>query len=308
MNSLDTFPLPLAASLAIQRARAGSYIVVAMFTGSYWEKAKRLAISCEKFRLPYALYEVPAVHRSISSRGTPEPNFTKANFIHRMLSQYRKPVLYVDADCEFLAEPELLEGMAKAGCDFAIYNWLADEHTDAFAPVEVNIGEGPTKKRFYAYSHSVEYFATNQLFCSGPVQFYGNSDAARMLLAEWHRTILAFPGTADDACLDFAFNNLGPRAETLRAGWLPKSYARYPWWIYVNPVIKHADMPNLENEFVPITDPAGRMRFYPERTEKRNEVRLFPRDCIIDTQERLVCRMIGNQLVAYSRTDLNFWL
>ena len=309
MSSLDIFPLPFASLRAIRSAHQGPFVIGAMFTPSYWEKAKRLAISCEKFRLPYVLHEVSAVHRSISTHGTPDPSFTKANFIHHLLSEHRKPVLYLDADCEVMDAPEMIDAFAKAECDFAAYNWLADEHTDAFAPVEISLGNGPpVKNRFFTFTHCVENFATNQLLCSGPVQFYGYSDAARMLLAEWQKTVTAFPGTADDECLDFTFNNLGLRGNALRTRWLPKAYARYSWWIYAKPVINHPDAPNMENNFIQIADPAGRLRFYPDRTEKRNQVRLFPRDCIIDTQKRLVCRMVGNQLIAVSPTDQNFWL
>ncbi len=309
MTSADSFPLPFTSLSSISGGKERPYIVGAIFTPRYVEKARRLAASCEKFGVPYVMHEVAAVHRSIHSRGTPDASFTKANFIHHLLTQHRKPVLYVDADCEFLAEPELLDQLVRSECDLAIYNWFADEHTDAFAPVEISIASGPAvKNRFYAYSHSVEHYAPDQLLCSGLVQFYGNSEAARMLLLEWHRAILGFSGCADDSCLDFAFNNLGPRAYGMKTRWLPKAYARISWWIYAKPVINHADAPNDENVFVPLKDSAGRQRFYLDRTEKRNEVRLFPRDCIIDTQQRIVCRIVGSNLVAVSPTDQNFWL
>ena len=309
MNGADNFPLPFTSLRSIAGGKSGSYIMGAMFTPNYADKAQRLATSCEKFAVPYAIHEVPAVHRSISSRGTPDLAFTKANFIHHLLDQHKKPVLYVDADCEFLSEPDMLEPMAQSDCDFAVYNWLADEQTDAFAPVEITIANGPPiKNRFYIFTHSVEHFTTNQLICSGPVQFYGNSAAARLLLSEWFRIIEAFPGTADDECLDFAFNNLGPRGSGIKTRWLPKAYARYSWWIYVKPVINHSDMPNLENNFTHITDPTGKRRFYPERAEKRKAAHLFPRECIIDTAQRKLCLMVRGQLVAVGLTDQNFWL
>jgi hypothetical protein len=309
MSSVRSFPLPFTSLGSLPSSTTGSWVVGAMYTASYEEKARSLAASCERFGLPHAIHHVPAVHRSINSRGTPDPAFTKANFIHHLLSTHKKPVLYVDADCEFLSEPALLEGLVRSGTDIAVYNWLADEHTDAFAPVEIALpNQPPSKNRFYTFTHSVEHFAPNQLLCSGPVQYYGVTEGARLLLAEWFRTIIEFPGTADDECLDFAFNNLGARTAYLRPRWLPKAYARYAWWIYAKPVINHPDPPNTENNFVQISDPAGRQRFYPAKTEKRDAVRLFPRDCIIDTEQRMVCRMIGNRLVAISPTDQNFWL
>lgn len=308
MSSADGFPLPFKSLQSFGGGREGSYVIAAMFTFGYREKAKRLEASCEKFGLPFVTHEVSSVHKSISARGTLEPSFTKANFIHHVLSQHGKPVLYVDADCEFLEEPKLLDKIVKSGYDFAIYNWLADEYTDAFAPVEISISNGPSiKNRFYAFTHGVEHFAPNQLLCSGPVQFYRNSDAAKMLLAEWHRTIMTFPGCADDECLNFAFNNLGPGANSVKARWLPKAYARYPWWIYAKPVINHPDFPDEQVNFTSIKDTAGRLPFYPDKAEKRSVVRLFPRDCIIDIEEQQVCRLVGNQLVIISPTDQNFW-
>jgi len=309
MSSAEGFPLAFESIRSFRGGGEGFYIVAAMFTPGYTEKAKRLAASCEKFGLAFVMHEVSSVHRSISARGTLAPSFTKANFIHHVLSRHGKPVLYVDADCEFVAEPKRLDPLVSAGYDFAIYNWLADEHTDAFAPVAISISGGPPiKNRFYAFTHCVEHYATDQLICSGPVQFYAHSDAAKMLLAEWHRNIVTFPGCADDACLDFTFNNLGPRASSLKTRWLPKAYARYPWWIYVKPVISHPESPAEETfNFIPIKDPAGRLRFYPEKTEKRNVVRLFPRDCVIDIEEQVVCLLVGNQLAIISPTDQNFW-
>jgi hypothetical protein len=215
----------------------------------------------------------------------------------------------IASDREFVAEPELLAQLVAFGCDFAIYNWLADEHTDAFAPVEIATTSGVTvKNRFYAYSHSVDHFAQDQLLCSGLVQFYCNSEPARTLLREWQRTILGFPGCSDDACLDFAFNNLGRLGDGLKMRWLPKSYARISWWIYAEPIINNAATPNDENVFVPVKDIAGRQRLYLDRLNKRTEVRLFPRDCIVDTEQRTVCRIVNNELVIVSPTDQRFWL
>src|SRR5437868_2904904 len=101
------FPLTFSPLRTLSGGRAGAFIVAAMFTPNYAAKAKRLIASCEKFALPYAVHEVPAVHRSISSRGVSNPAYTKANFIHHLLTEHQKPVVYVDADCEFMAAPDL---------------------------------------------------------------------------------------------------------------------------------------------------------------------------------------------------------
>lgn len=181
------FPLPFNYVRRIEGGRPRSYVVGAMFTASYSKQAERLIASCERLGLPYDIYEVPTVHRSISFHGSQDLSFTKANFIRQLIDLHRKHVLYLDADCEFVSEPTLIDELVESGCDFAIYNWMADEHTDTFVPVELGVGSDgpPIKQRFYRFNHSIDWYATSQLICSGIVQLYGNSDSARSLLAEW---------------------------------------------------------------------------------------------------------------------------
>lgn len=288
--------------------RQGPYVMGAMFTPNYAAKANRLMASCEKFGVPYVMHELAGVHRSISPRGSHDLSFTKANFVRHLLDTHVKPVLYVDADCEILESPGLIESLARSDCDFAIYNWLADEYNDAFLPIELRInGDAPITNRYFAFSHAVEYFSADQLLCSGPVQFYGNTDKARLLLSEWLHAAAAFPNSADDECLDFAFNNW-TSAVRLKTHWLPKSYARYPWWIYEKPVIDHPDHPSLDSDFVPINDPSGRQRFYEERARLRNGTPMFPRDCVIDTADGTLYRQVGTKLAAFGRTEREFWV
>ena len=315
MNQTNTFPLPFKSLRNMSGGKEGPYVIGAMFTAAYSQKAERLAASCEKFCLPYVIHEVPAVHRSINARlGTEDLSFTKANFIHHLLAAHGKPVLYLDVDCEFVSEPDLVGNLARSGCDFAIYNWLADEYSDRFVPLQLTIlgDETPIRNRFYRFMGRVDasdLFTTSQLLCSGLVQFYGNSDAARFLLSEWQHTIATFPGGSDDGCLSFTFNNLGGRSEALKVQWLPKAYARIAWWIYAKPVINHRDIPQQpDSHFIEINDPTGRKLFYPSLAEERNVVRLFPRDCIIDTERHVVCKLVGDQLVPIKLTDQSFWL
>lgn len=312
MNRHDRFPMPFKSLRTLSGGSGGAYLVAAMFTASYREKADRLAASCEKFGLSYVMHEVPTVHSSISSRGTDDLAYTKANFIRHVLAAHETSVLYLDADCEFTARPVLIDGLADSACDFAIYNGFADEQTDRFVPVEISLspGEPAVKNRFYRFSGGARWRSATQLVCSGCTQFYRNSFAARALLARWHRTIAAFPGCGDDPCMDFAFNNLGRRSWvrwSLKTQWLPKSYARYAWWIHVQPVINHPDFP-AASKFIPLKDPAGRSRFYRSLMEPRNPCSLFPRDCIVDTQRRVLCRLIDGQLVDVEPLSQEFWL
>jgi len=282
------------------------FVVAAMYTGSYAALAERFRTSADVVGLPWVAYEVPTVHRSISPRGSPDPRFTKANFISFLLREYQRPILYVDIDCKFVSFPDRLEELIAAQCDFAIYNWLADEHTDAFKSVEVSeVGaSGETimvRDRYFAFASSIDFMASDQLICSGAVQFYGNSAGTHELLKQWHGTILSMPNVADEHCLDFTYNNL-QRIHPLRVQWLQKSYARYPFWIYVTPVIDHPDDPNPGIGFVPINESSGRKRYYPERATRIVTGRLFPRECVIDVKAGILLVRRGNELIPVART------
>jgi hypothetical protein len=212
-----------------------------------------------------------------------------------------------------VSQPELIDQLVRTSCDFAIYNWCADEYTDCFVPIELSLSadEPPIKNRFYRVTGSTPWYSTTQMVCFGCTQFYRNSLAARVLLSRWHRTIVAFPGSVDDCCLDFFFNNLTRRSWLswlLKVHWLPKSYARYPWWIHTKPIIKHPDIPRSTSEFIPIEDPRGREEVYHSLMKQRNPVWLFPPGCIIDVDQHMVCKLVDGQLVPIEPTDQNFWL
>jgi hypothetical protein len=312
MNEIG-FPLPFSSLRTISGGRPGSYLIGAMYTASYSEKAARFAASCEKFALPYVLHEVPTVHRSISARGSDNLSFTKANFIHHLLTSHRKPILYMDADCEVLSEPVLIGELVKARCDFAIYNWFADEYVDAFIPIELKSDPDgpPIGNRYYRFSHGMDVYTTTQLRCSGLVQLYRNSRAALAMLGRWHGVVATFPGCADDECLDFAVNNLRRSSWLswfLRTSWLPKSYARYLWWIHTEPVINHPDRPQPVMNFTLIKDPMGRHSFYPSLMTRRTAAPPLPRDAVIDTQLNLICEIRDGQAVPIRPTDQKFWV
>jgi len=217
----------------------------------------------------------------------------------------------VDCDCEFVARPELIMKLAGSKCDFAIYNWLADDYTDFFKPIEISKnGENVPSNRFYRYNGSVEWYSSTQLVCSGLVQFYRDSFAARNLLSQWQRTIMEFPESADDQCLDFTHNNLSKCSLlywTLRTRWLPKAYARIGFWIYVEPVINHAELPT-EFIFAPINDPRGRQRRYQSGLSRKKGTCPIPRDCIVDTANGVLLRQVDGKWVASERTELKFWV
>jgi hypothetical protein len=313
MQRVNHFPRPFTSVRILSGGGEGAYVIAAMFTAAYSAKAERLAASCARLGLPYAIHEVPTVHNSISVHGTNDFTYTKPNFIRNLLAAHNKPVLYVDADCEFMAQPELIDELAKSRCDFAIYNWYADEYTDGFVPVDLagDVSEPAAARRFYQFAGSVDWFSKRQLLCSGLVQFYGNSITARVLLKRWHQTIMRFPGCADDNALGFTFNNpktFSPLRFLMKTRWLPKSYARISWWIYVKPIINHADTPLPSPNTVAIKDLGGRKEFYRSKMERAKTELLFPRDCILDTQRREICKLVDGKLVLLRRTEQEFWL
>src|SRR5690242_12526579 len=120
------FPIPFKSLRVIRGGKEGPYVVGSLFTASYAAKADRLIASCEKYGLPYTVHEVPTVHASISEKGTDDIGYTKPNFIRKLLAEHKRPILFVDADCEFMAEPTLINEYVRTGCDFAVYNYCAD--------------------------------------------------------------------------------------------------------------------------------------------------------------------------------------
>ena len=126
--------------------------------------------------------------------------------------------------------------------DFAIFNWLAEKHTEAYVRAEVNLGDGRagdvTGHRFYRFSHSIDSICDKQPLCSGAVQWWNRTPAAYALLEQWQRITEGTPGSADDKCLDHAFNNCPAEAPPTRTlhrlsnqVWLPVARFSSPLWL-----------------------------------------------------------------------------
>jgi hypothetical protein len=184
--------------------------------------------------------------------------------------------------------------LVQAGTEFAIYNWLADEHTDAYVAVELRGPDGQSVKpvdRFYRFSHSIDVYAPTQLICSGASQFYANTDRSRALLRTWAKVIDEHPGVADDQCLDWAFNFRISEAQRPKSLWFDKAYARYLFWIFSRPVIDHPQFPAPGRPpAAPHVPLPANPRFRAEAAEMRAEKPLVPRDCLIDTHLKRLLR------------------
>jgi hypothetical protein len=292
-STIRRFDGKLAMSSAHAREQP-AYLIAGLYTANYRPLAERLAASLMQFGLPYALYEVPTVHRSMSVRGTDDPTYTKANFVQHLLDTHGVPILYLDSDCVIRSEPKLIRSLVEAGTEFAIYNWLADEHTDAYAPVELRGPDGQAVKpanRFFRFSHSIDAYSPTQLICSGATQLYANTPAARALLNVWAAVIDEHPGVEDDQCLDWAFNFRMPDAPRPKTQWLDKAYARYLFWIFSRPVIDHPQFPaGARPHTAPYRPLPASPRFRAELAETRVAAQLVPRDCFIDTQLKRLLR------------------
>ena len=306
------FPFSRAVSEPSRDALSGRYVVGAMMTPSHAPFGERLAASCRVHGLPLALYEVPVVHRSISVRGADDLRFTKANFIHFLQERYGCAVLYLDVDCVIARRPARVDELLAAQVDFAIFNWLGEEHTEAYIPQDIvqrdGHGQRTIQNRFYRFSHSVDLLSDTQLLCSGAVQWYAHSDAARLLLKTWHEVIQRAPGSADDKCLDLAFNNYPTDVSPLKATWLEKRYARYAWWIYEQPVIDHPDFPSSGKGFAPLDELDGKCRIHEDLVRESAVNYVFPKDCLIDVSTRTLIRSYSGIWRAVGTVSVPLWL
>jgi hypothetical protein len=287
------------------------FIVGAMMTPSHSRFGARLAASCLAHSLPLALFELPYVHRSISPHGVADLAYTKPHFVQFLLQRYRLPVLYVDVDCVIAQQLTIVEELLARNVDFAVYNWLAEEHTECYVRAEFAVTQGqsgPTPNRFYRFSHSVDQMSMTQLVASGAVQWYNDTEPARRLLARWQSVIEQSPCSADDPCLDFAFNHYPSHEPPLTAAWLQKRYARYAWWIYERPVIDHPEFPRSGAGFVRLDTLQGKPRIRMNLVQTRSVEPVFPRDCLIDTQTRQLLRIRNGEWVAAGPMTVPLWI
>jgi hypothetical protein len=283
-----------ASSSSAQDIASAKFLVGIMTTPDYLDKGIRLVESCRAHSIPAVLYEVPSVHQSVSIGGSDDLSYTRASFIRFLLDRYGKSVLYIDADCVMVERPAHIFSLVEDGTDFGIYNWLADQHTEAYAPIDVRVQEGwstvVSTGRYYRFTHSVDQFDPTQLVCSGATQFWNNSQKARELLNAWQGIIERNPRSQDSHCLDFAYNRLGTLFPGLKSAWFDKSYARYPWWPYAKPVIDHPDFPAVVT-FPEDVEKRERMPRVDYRKIKRVAVDpVLPIGCLIDTEKNVLVR------------------
>ena len=288
---------------------AGSdYLFCGMFTDSYRDMARRLAQSLESLDISHALFQVPFVHSSTTPKGENNAIYAKANFILHVLEQTQRPILYVDCDCVVLKYPNLINKIISDGCDFAIFNWLTSERSDAYVPYPLPL-VGSELKRYYGYSHQYDLLSNEQLICSGAVQLWGQTDSAKHLLSGWLETVQKYPRAPDDESLDFTFNNdLSHLHKTLKPYWLPKGYVRYPFWIFDEPIIKHPDFPLVSHEWKAIEDVAGRKRCYLSRMQRKEKKYYIKPDYFLDTDTGDILHQVDARFMKAGKVVEKYWL
>jgi hypothetical protein len=286
------------------------YAVCAFFTGGdgFERYARRLAGSCRQFGLPHSLWRAPAIHNSITLRGTGDLRFTKPAFIAFQMDRLAGAgVVYLDVDTLYVAEPRFLADARATGHDFAVYNWLADPHNETYLPVTGRLSPPPGAPDLYRFHHRMEWRSTDQLVCSGLHQYYGPTPAARALLADWYQAIARNARAADDFCLSFAYNNPPAGRPALKPLWLDKACVRLPWWPHVEPVLLHPDLPALAQPFVPIDESSGRRTVYLDRCTPNGTTPVLPRDAVVDVRTGTIGRLLDGKLQPTGRYPGRFW-
>lgn len=276
----------------IDAESSAPFAVLCMATPSYAPRMQILAASARRFGLPVLALETPSIHRSISPKGIVDSPFTKPNLIEAFLKKNKVPVLYIDSDCVIEQYPEKIFDLCEGSFEFGIYNWLADRFNEAYAPASIkdeNTGEVIRDNRYYALSHSVNFYDPSQLIASGSVQFWRPGQFSFELISAWRDVINQCPRSPDDQCLEMAYNyEVQDGASKKRAFWFDKAYCRKPFWIDTRPVINHPDFPYAGKDWENIEKLMQRKRFRRDQAEPRRHPFKYPRECIIDIQEGIL--------------------
>ena len=277
-----------------------NFIVVSFFTKSYKDKADKLINSLNKFNINYKVFEIPTIHYSKSNKGSDDINYCMPKLIMKALSSFRLPILFIDCDMEIVQKPELFYRLDEKKIDFAIYNWLEDSDNDGYLPLKLNINtsEGKIEKTYFINKVNVKLLnhseKEKQLFSSGAVAYFSNSDLSNKLLKDWYKNIEKYPQLPDDQILDYTFNFTFDKKNKLKIEWLSKNYCRVYWWIFTKPIINHPDNVSHreKDNFYKIT---GKKRFKIENTIKR-ETSKIPSDLIIDIDEKKLLKIKNGKI------------
>ena len=271
------------------------FLLVSFFTQNYKDKADRLINSLNNFNLNYKIFEVPTIHYSKSDKGSNDINYCMPKLLIDMLKQFKVPIIFLDCDLVVMKEPKLFYSLKEKNIDLAIYNWVEDSENDGYLPVKLKINSerGEIEETYYINSVNVKLLNNpnkeRQLFSSGGVAYFSESNSSINVLNEWLENIIKYPKAADDQLLDYTFNYSPTVRKNLKFEWLDKSYCRVYWWIFSQPIIDHpGHMTHRVNDnFFKIT---GKKRFKIENTIKRNNSKVS-KEFIIDAKNKKILKV-----------------
>ena len=277
------------------KLKVEDFLIVSFFTQNYKDKADRLINSLNNFNLNYKIFEVPTIHYSKSDKGSNDINYCMPKLIIDMLKQFKVPIIFLDCDLVVMKEPKLFYSLKEKNIDFAIYNWLEDSENDGYLPVKLKINSerGKIEETYYINSVNVKLLNNpnreGQLFSSGGVAYFSESNSSINVLNEWLENIIKYPKAPDDQLLDHTFNYSSNVRKNLKVEWLDKSYCRVFWWIFSEPIINHpGHMSHRVNDnFFQIT---GKERFKIENTIKRNSSKVS-KEFIIDAKNKKILKV-----------------
>ena len=274
------------------------FLIISFFTKNLEEKAKRLIASLDCLKLNYKIFEIPEIHTTSNLKGSANSYYSLPKFILNVIEIYDTPILFVDADMVFHQHPVEIINFKKK-IDFAAYNWFFDRNNAGYFPLPIKNLEEFTnlEKRFYIYSHSVDYFSQNQLFCSSPVLFFSNSLSSKKLLLDWLNNVKVYPDYVIDKLLDYTFNITFKFKQKLNTYWLDKSYCRFKFFIFSNPIINHPDqLTNRVNTSHGLGDIGGNMRWDFKELVQRDSIK-FPKEYFIDVKNKAFFKLVDKKLV-----------
>lgn len=156
--------------------------------GRYPKLAERLRDSLKRFGLDHRIAHAQ------DGGDWRKSLFLKPTYIRQCLYEFRRPIVWIDADCEVRKLPSLLFTQAH---DFAAFNWRACPGN----PLNLPQMDG--------------------LSCAGGVLMFGYTAPAMELLDRWEAMQQSKPEIGDDPALDRVFNDARPPVNPL---WLPRSY------------------------------------------------------------------------------------
>jgi hypothetical protein len=224
------------------------FIGITMYSRRHNRTAARLLKSCNKFEICCVAAFVPSTAFGAPSPGGAEESLdaqrqfymrlilTKPLFILQSLRASSLPVVWLDADMEFMEQPTLFRaGAWKTSRDALLINHhaldaLAAQQQQQAEQSKSMGGEGLTQMRVADAANLMISEGTSSLSMSSGVAFFNKTAPAEALLRAWAEAMAykANYGTgryaaADDQMMDKLANTDGwiGRASF---GWLPRSY------------------------------------------------------------------------------------